>query len=91
MAILFFHPSTSALDGVTGERHTLAARTPGMIRYPLYRRLDGPQGRSGRLRKISLPPGLEPQIVQPVASRYSEYAMPASPSLEVPPSCKKPR
>jgi len=26
---------------------------PGKTRYPLYRRLDGPQGRSGEMRKIS--------------------------------------
>ena len=27
--------------------------------YPLYRRLSGPQGRSGRVRKISLPTGIQ--------------------------------
>jgi len=27
--------------------------TPGKTRYPLYRRLGGPQGRSGQMRKIS--------------------------------------
>ena len=36
---------------------------PGLIRCPLYRRLCGPQGRSGRLGKISPPPGLGPRIV----------------------------
>jgi hypothetical protein len=30
--------------------------TPGKTRYPLYRRVGGPQGRSGRVRKISPPP-----------------------------------
>ena len=40
-------------------------------RYPLYRRLDKPQGRSGRVRKILPPPGLDPRTVQPVASRYT--------------------
>jgi hypothetical protein len=45
--------------------------TPGKeTRYPLYRRLGGPQGRSGRMRKISPPPGFDPRTVQPVASRY---------------------
>jgi hypothetical protein len=39
-------------------------------RYPLCRRLGGPQGRSGRLRKISLSPGTDPRTVRPVASRY---------------------
>ena len=27
--------------------------TPGKTRYPLYRRMGGPQGRSGQVRKIS--------------------------------------
>ena len=42
---------------------------PGKTRYPLYRRLGGPQGRSGQVRKISPPPGFDPRTVQPVASR----------------------
>ena len=41
-------------------------------RYPLYTRLGRPQGRSGRLRKISPPLGLDPQTVQPVASCYTD-------------------
>ena len=43
---------------------------PRKTRYPLYRRLGGPQGRSGQVRKISPPPGFVPRTVQPVASRY---------------------
>jgi hypothetical protein len=43
----------------------------------LYRRLGGPQGQSGWLRKISPPPGFDPRTVQPVASRYTDYAIPA--------------
>ena len=43
-------------------------------RYPLYRRLGGSQGRSGQVQKISLPPGFDPRTVQPVASRYTDYA-----------------
>ena len=31
---------------------------PGKTRYPLYRRLGGPQVRSGQVRKISLPTGI---------------------------------
>ena len=41
-------------------------------RYPLYRSVSGPQGRSGRVRKISPPPGFDPWTVQPVASRYTD-------------------
>jgi hypothetical protein len=49
---------TSALDGMGGQRHAPAALPQGNTRYPLYRRLGGPQGRSGLVRKISPPPGL---------------------------------
>ena len=47
---------TSALEGVGGARYALAILhppLPGKTRYPLYRRLGGPQGRSGRMRKNS--------------------------------------
>jgi hypothetical protein len=48
---------TSALEGVGGgvggQRHAPAALPPGMTRYPLYRRLGRPQGRSERMLKIS--------------------------------------
>jgi hypothetical protein len=42
----------------------------GKTRYPLYRRLGGPHGKSVWVRKISHPPGFDPRTVQPVASRY---------------------
>jgi len=47
---------------------------PGKTRYSLYRRLDGPQGRYGQVRKIFFPPGFDPRTVQPVANRYTNYA-----------------
>ena len=65
-------PSTSALDGVSGERHAQASLPPGKTRYPLYRNLGGPQGRSGWVRKISPPQGFDTRTVQPVASRYTD-------------------
>jgi len=43
---------TSALDGVGGQRYPPAALPSRKTRYPLYRRLDGPQGRSGLVREI---------------------------------------
>ena len=43
---------------VGGQHHAPAALTPGDTRYPLYRRLGGPQGKSGRVRKISPPTGI---------------------------------
>ena len=54
--------------------------TPGKTLYPLCRRLCGPQGRSGRVRKISPPPGFKPATVQPVVNRYTDWAIPAPPS-----------
>ena len=53
---------------------TLLPRKTG---YPLYRSLGGPQGWSGRVQKISPPPGFDPWTVQPVASHYTDWAMPA--------------
>ena len=48
---------TSALRWGGDQHHAPAALPPGKTRYPLYRRLGGPQGRSGRVRKISSPTG----------------------------------
>jgi hypothetical protein len=42
---------------VGGQHHAPAALPPRKTLYPLYRRLGGPHGRSGRVRKISPPPG----------------------------------
>jgi hypothetical protein len=58
--------------GVGGQRHAPASLPTGKTRYPLYRRLGGPQGRSGLMRNISPPPGFDPRTVQPVASRYTD-------------------
>jgi hypothetical protein len=55
---------------VGGQHHASAALPTGKTRYLLYRRLGGPQGRSGRVRQISPPPAFDPRTVQPVASRY---------------------
>ena len=57
---------------VRGQRNVPAVLPPEMIQNPLYRGLDRPQG-----RKISPPPGFDPRTVQPVASRYTNYATPA--------------
>ena len=62
--------------GVGGQRHAPTALPPGMTRYPLYRRLGGPQGRSGRVRKISPFSGFDPRTVQPVVSRYTDCSIP---------------
>jgi len=63
---------TEAIEG--GERsaarpdHTLPSGN-----YLLYRRLDGPQGRSGRAENL-VPTGIRSQTVQPVVSRYTDWA-----------------
>jgi hypothetical protein len=41
---------------VGGQYHGPTALPPGKTQYLLYRWLGGPQGRSGRVRKISPPP-----------------------------------
>ena len=61
--------------GVGGQHHVPAALPPLKTRYPLYRRLGEPQGRSGRMWKISPPPGFDPRTVQPLASRYTDRAI----------------
>ena len=60
---------------VEGQQRAPAALPPVKTRYPLYRRLGGPQGRSGRVRKISPPPVFDPRPAQPVASRYTDWAI----------------
>jgi hypothetical protein len=45
--------------------------------YPFRRRMGGPQNRSGRVRRMSPPPGFDPRTVQPIASRCIDYSMPA--------------
>jgi hypothetical protein len=63
--------------GVGGKRHAPVALPTGKRpRYPLCRRLGGPQGRSERVLKISPTPGLDPWTVQPIANGYTDYAIP---------------
>ena len=53
-----------------------AALPPGKTRYPLCRRLGGPQGQCERVRKFWPSRGFDPRTVQPVASRYIDWAIP---------------
>ena len=69
--------------GVGGQCQAVAALHKEETQYPLYRRPGGPQGQSGRVQKISHQPGFDPQIVQPVASHYTDYAIPAHKYLSV--------
>ena len=59
--------------GVGGQRHASAALPLEVARYPLYKRLCGPQGHCGQVREISLPPGFDPRTVQTVASCCTNY------------------
>ena len=45
--------------------------------YSLHMALGGPQGRSGRVRNISLQPGFDPHTVEYVARRCTDWATPA--------------
>jgi len=60
---------TAALEGGewSAARH---CRTlpPGKTRYPFYRRLGGPQGRSGRAENL-FPTGIRLPTIQPIVSR----------------------
>jgi len=65
---------TAALEG--GEWS--AARPdrtlpPGKTRYPFYRRLGGPQGRSWRSENL-VPTGIRSRTVQPVVNHYTDWA-----------------
>ena len=46
---------------------------PGKTRYPFYRSLGGPQGRSWRAENL-VPTGIRPWTVQPAVSRYTDWA-----------------
>ena len=45
----------------------------GRTQYPLYRRLGGPQGRSGWVENL-IPLGFDPWTIQPIVSRYTNWA-----------------
>jgi hypothetical protein len=52
--------------------------TPRKDPVPIVQGLGGPQGRSGQVRKISPLPGFDPQTVQPIGSRYTDYTIQAT-------------
>jgi hypothetical protein len=70
---------TSALDGgewLSSQLHASLALPQGKSPwYPLDRRLDGTQGRSGHRgeeKNSQFLPGFEPPIIQPLDQRYSD-------------------
>jgi hypothetical protein len=60
-----------------GKSHVSTALPLGMNQYPLYRKLGGPDSQYVHVQKNSLPPGFDPQTVQPEESHYTNSAMPA--------------
>ena len=60
-----------------------ATPRPLYPRFPLYRRLGGPQHCFGRVRKTSSPPGFDPRTVQPVASRCTNWALPTHSKTDI--------
>ena len=70
--VYLYSSITTALEGGEWSAARLGRiLPPGKKRYPLFRRLDGPQGRSGRAENLA-PPGFDPRTVQPVVSRYTD-------------------
>jgi hypothetical protein len=61
IALLFHDNGTRGGPGVSVTLWPLFTR--GKTRYPLYRRLGGPQGCSGHVRKISPPRGFDSRTV----------------------------
>ena len=73
IALLFYDRGTRRR--VSGQQHAPAAlyprERPGTS---FYRRLGGPQGRSGRAENL-IPTGIRSRTVQPVVSRYTNWAI----------------
>jgi hypothetical protein len=68
---------TSALDGVGGQRHALAALPPG--KRPGTHCIGGWVGPKAGLegcRKSRPPTGIRSWTVQPIVSRYTDYTIP---------------
>jgi len=63
--------------GVGDQRRIPAALPVEKTRYSLYRRLRGFRGRSTRTRKTSPLPGFDSRKVEPIASHYTDWPIPA--------------
>jgi len=63
---------TAALEGGEWSAARLVrSLPPGKTRDPFYRRLGGPQGRSGRAENL-VPTGFRSRTVQPLVSPYTD-------------------
>ena len=72
IALLFLGYGTRRRWGVSVTPRPLL--TPGKDPVPIVQEAEWAQGRPGHVRKISPPPGFDPRTVQPVASRYTDWA-----------------
>jgi hypothetical protein len=63
---------TSAIDGSGWSTPRPGRSTPGKETSYVLQEVGWEQGWSGRVRKISPPPGFDTQTVQSVASRYTD-------------------
>ena len=64
---------TAALGGEWSAARPGRTLPPGKTRYPLYRKLGGPQGRSGRAENLA-PTGFDLRTVQPIVNRFTDWA-----------------
>jgi hypothetical protein len=64
-------PLTSKISDYEWLKPNPGPFTLGVTRYLLYRRVGGPEGRSGRVRNNSPPSGYDPLSFQSVTSRYT--------------------
>jgi hypothetical protein len=71
IALLFYDRSTR--KGWVVSSMPRPQFTPDKDLVPIYRRLGGPLGRSGRAENL-VPTGIQSRTVQPVVSRYTDWA-----------------
>jgi len=69
---LLFHDRGARRGWVVSSKPRLRF-TPGKTRYPFYRRLGGPQDRSGWEENL-VPTGIRSRTVQSVVIRYTDWA-----------------
>ena len=75
--VQLYSSMTAALDGGEWSAARLGRTLLlGKTRYPLYRRLGGSQGRSGRAENLA-PPRFDPRTFQPVAQSLYRLSYPA--------------
>ena len=68
--VQLYFSMTTALAGWSAARPGCTL-PPGKTQYPLYGRLGGPQGWSGRAENLA-PPGFDSRTVQPAVSCYTD-------------------